>query len=86
MRAYYDAVAEAKKPDPQPVPIKAPGSLGMLESDMRKTNGHLPGIGCSISFGPGEKPKKLPNALRLGPCYLEPPKGSLTPEVDITPP
>jgi hypothetical protein len=86
IRAYYDAVAEAKKPDPPPVPLKAPGSLKPFEGDPRTTNGHGPGIGCKIPFGPGEKPKKLPHALYLGPCFIEPPKGSLTPEVDITPP
>jgi hypothetical protein len=86
MRAYYDAVAEARKADPQPVPLGAPGRLGMLDADPRTTNGHGPAIGCKIVFGPGEKPKPLPHALRLGPCFIEPPKGSLTPEVDLTPP
>jgi hypothetical protein len=48
--------------------------------------GHLPLIGCKIPFGPG-KPRKLPSHwLTLGPCFIAPPKGSLTPEADITPP
>jgi hypothetical protein len=48
--------------------------------------GHPPLIGCRIPFGPG-KPRKLPSHwLTLGPCFIAPPKGSLTPEADITPP
>jgi hypothetical protein len=43
-------------------------------------------IGCLIPFGPGEKPKILPHALTLGPCFIEPPKGLLDPEVDIVVP
>ncbi len=86
IRAYYDAVAEAKKPDGPPTPQRATGRLGMFESDGRATNGHGPGIGCHVVFGPGEKPKGPPHALSLGPCFIEPPKGPLTPEVDITPP
>jgi hypothetical protein len=39
--------------------------------------GHPPGVGC------GNPP---PHALKLGPCFIEPPKGSLDPEVDIAPP
>jgi hypothetical protein len=86
IRAYYDAVALAKKPDPPPVPLRAQGSLGRFDIDLRGTGGHQPAIGCKIYFGPGEKPKKLPHALYLGPCFIEPPKGPLDPEVDITPP
>lgn len=86
IRTYYDAVAEAKKPDPQQVPLRAPGRLSPFDTDVRTTNGHGPGIGCKITSGPGEKPKGPPHALSLGPCFIEPPKGSLTPEVDLTPP
>jgi hypothetical protein len=86
IRTYYDAVAEAKKPDPQQVPLRAPGRLHALDTDVRTTNGHGPGVGCKITWGPGEKPKGPPHALSLGPCFIEPPKGSLTPEVDLTPP
>jgi hypothetical protein len=85
-RAYYDAVADAKKPDGQPVPQRAIGSLGMFDTDPRGVSGHPPGIGCRIPFGPG-KPSKLPSHwLSLGPCYIAPPQGPLTVEADITPP
>ena len=86
MRAYYDAVAKAKAPDPPLTPQRAPGALGASDVDARGSNGHLPGIGCSIPFGGGVKrsrKERLPHALWLGPCFIEPPKGSLTPEVDI---
>ena len=33
IRTYYDAVALAKKPDPQPVPLRAQGSLGVFDID-----------------------------------------------------
>jgi hypothetical protein len=85
IRAYYDAVAEAKAPDPSPVRLTAQGAgpagvAGLFAGDERTTNGHGPGIGCKWPA------PKLPHALMFGPCYIEPPKGSLTPEVDITPP
>ncbi|HEY0437064.1 MAG TPA: hypothetical protein VGC92_10510, partial [Phenylobacterium sp.] len=92
IRAYYDAVIAAKAPDPQPVRLTAqgasgPGTAGMFSTDERITNGHGPAIGCKIHFGVGKKqPSAGPHALTWGPCYIEPPKGSLTPEVDITPP
>src|SRR5258708_6472607 len=34
-RAYYDAVAEAKKADGAPTPQRAPGVLGMFDGDAR---------------------------------------------------
>jgi hypothetical protein len=86
IRAYYDAVAEAKKPDPPPAPRRPIGALGRWEPDVRETNGHGIGIGCHIAFGAGQKPKAPPHALTLGPCMIEPPKGTLDPEVDIPPP
>ena len=85
-RAYYDAVAEAKKPDGQPVPQQPPGSLGMFDIDHRGMTGHGPGIGCRVPFGPGKKPKLPSHWLTLGPCYIAPPQGPLTVEADITPP
>jgi hypothetical protein len=48
--------------------------------------GHAPAVGCVIFFGSGEKPKPPPHALRLGPCIIEPPRGSLDPDVDVQPP
>ncbi len=86
VRAYYDAVAEAKKQDPPLVPRVAPGSLGYFDQDKRTTRDHPPMIGCYVPFGPGEKPKLPSHWLTLGPCFIAPPKGSLTPEADITPP
>lgn len=85
-RAYYDAVAAAKKPDRQPVPQVATGSLGMFDTDPRGVSGHPPGIGCRIPFGPGKKPELPSHWLSLGPCYIAPPQGPLTVEADITPP
>jgi hypothetical protein len=85
-RAYYDAVAAAKKPDGQPVPQRAIGSLGMFDTDPRGRTGHGPGIGCHIPFGPGKKRELPSHWLTLGPCYIAPPQGPLTVEADITPP
>ena len=86
IRAYYDAVAKAKAPDRPPTPARAPGALGMFELDDRGTGGHPPLVGCSIPFGVGEKPKLPAHWLKLGPCFIAPPKGPLTVEADITPP
>jgi hypothetical protein len=89
IRTYYDAVARAKAPDGPLTPQRAPGALGPMDEDARGSNGHPPGIGCAIPFGAGKKAthkQMLPHALWLGPCFIEPPKGSLTPEVDIAPP
>jgi hypothetical protein len=86
IRAYYDAVAEAKKPDPPLVPLRARSAMSMFEGDPVVTNGHGPAVGCKIHFGPGKVRNTPPHALTFGPCYIEPPKGSLTPEVDLTPP
>lgn len=85
-RAYYAAVAAAKAPDPPPTPQGATGRLGLFEGDARGMKGHGPQVGCSIKFGPGEKPKGPPNALKLGPCFINPPAGPLSPDVDIAPP
>jgi hypothetical protein len=86
IRAYYDAVARAKAPDRQPTPARAPGALGLLDVDDRGQTGHPPLVGCAIPFGPGQKPKLPSHWLTLGPCFIAPPKGSLTVEADITPP
>jgi hypothetical protein len=85
-RAYYDAVAAAKKPDGQPVPQRATGSLGMFDTDPRGVSGRPPGIGCRIPFGPGKKSDLPSHWLSLGPCYIAPPQGPLSVEADITPP
>jgi hypothetical protein len=47
--------------------------------------GHPPFAGCAVFWGPGETPKMPPHALKLGPCILEPPRGSLDPDVDVQP-
>ena len=86
IRAYYDAVALAKAPDRSPMPARAPGALNILDLDDRGTGGHPSLVGCRIPFGPGEKPKLPVHWLKLGPCFIAPPKGPLTVEADITPP
>jgi len=86
VRAYYDVVAIAKAREPQAVPVVNKAPLPFDPPPSPRGRDHVPGIGCSIPFGPGVKPKKLPHALYLGPCFIEPPKGPLDPEVDIAPP
>lgn len=89
-REYYAAVAEAKAPDAPVTQGTALGRVGGqygLDSDMRGMKGHLPYIGCKVHFGRGYKPPNAPpHALKLGPCFIEPPAGSLSPDVDIPPP
>lgn len=41
--------------------------------------GHGPGVLCV----PGGKGKPLPHAIKIGPCWLEPPQGMLTVDVDV---
>jgi hypothetical protein len=71
-RAYYDAVVKAK-------------------TDMKKAavvGEHGPRLGCKLAFG-GPKGtngwKKPPTGLKIGPlpCYLQPPVGPLSVDVDI---
>jgi len=95
MRAYYDAVIKAKAPDKPWTPNRAIGALKRFDAEPRVSSSgdHLPGIGCAFPFTYGQKQtakqKKaarrnaLPHALWLGPCFIEPPKGSLDPEVDV---
>jgi hypothetical protein len=87
-RAYYDAVAEAYRNRGQPVPLNARGGNGMFDVDDSVFPGHGPRVGCSVKFGPNaaRTPKGPPNALRAGPCFIQPPNGSLSPEVDIRKP
>jgi hypothetical protein len=84
-RAYYDAVAEAYAQGGPVVPLTARGGAGMFDVEPGGGSGHGPRVGCSVKFGPnaGKAPKGPPNALRAGPCFIQPPVGSLTPEVDI---
>ncbi|MGR4866695.1 hypothetical protein [Caulobacter sp. LARHSG274] len=84
-RAYYDAVAAAYDDHAPMVPLTARGAAGMFDVPASANSGHGPRIGCSVKFGPnaGKAPKGPPNALRAGPCFIQPPVGSLTPEVDI---
>jgi hypothetical protein len=83
-RQYYAAVAEAKAPDGAPTQAVAIGRLGMFQTDMRGMKGHLPSVGCKVHFGRGYKPPNAPpHALKLGPCFIEPPAGSLSPDVDV---
>jgi hypothetical protein len=46
------------------------------EADYRKTGGHPPMVVC---FGH----RALPHAIRIGPCSIDPPQGSLDPDVDV---
>ncbi len=48
--------------------------------------GHGPGFGCEIFVGPGARRQVPPHALKLGPCLIEPPRGSLDTDVDVLPP
>ena len=90
MRAYYDAVIKAKAPDKPWTPNRAIGALGRLDPEPRvSSSGDHGWDRLRHSVQPAESratkaaPDALPHALWLGPCYIEPPKGSLDPEVDI---
>lgn len=87
-RAYYDAIAEAYSNRGQMVPLTARGAGGMFALDDTVHQGHGPRAGCSVKFGPNadKVPKGPANALRAGPCFIQPPVGSLTPEGDIRKP
>lgn len=87
-RAYYDAVAQAYDNRAAMVALTAPGAGGMFDAPPSYNNGHGPRVGCSVKFGPNARkaPKGPPNALRAGPCFIQPPAGSLTPEADIPKP
>ena len=75
-RRYYDAVVQAYafRQDPALIDPTA----------------HSIVLGCSIPFGVprGWKPsrERPPHALRLGPCFIGPPKGFLTEEADLPSP
>lgn len=87
-RAYYDAVAQAYDHGGPMVPLTARGGAGMFDADASANSGHGPRVGCSVKFGPNARkaPKGPPNALRAGPCFIQPPNGSLTPEADLRKP
>jgi hypothetical protein len=87
-RAYYDAVAEVYRDPGQMVPLTARGAGGMFGEERSVHLGHGPRVGCSVKFGPNARkaPKGPPNALRAGPCFIQVPTGSLTPEGDIRKP
>ena len=87
-RAYYDAVAEAYRDPGQMVPLTARGAGGVFGAERSVHLGHGPLVGCSVKFGPNasKAPKGPANALRAGPCFIQPPNGSLSPEADIRKP
>ena len=87
-RAYYDAVAEAYRDPGQMVPLTARGAGGVFGAERSVHLGHGPLVGCSVKFGPNARkaPKGPANALRAGPCFIQPPNGSLSPEADIRKP
>lgn len=49
------------------------------EADYRAHGGHPPVIACI----PGKPTHMLPHAIKIGPCYIEPPQGSLSVDVDV---
>lgn len=51
----------------------------------RKDPGRAPTVGCKVLFGPNrEKARAAPtNSATLGPCYIAPPVGVLTPEAGV---
>jgi hypothetical protein len=88
IRAYYDAVAKAKEPDGPPTPQRAPGRLGMFDGLNVGMKGHGPSVGCGVALGPRGGPKQPAHGVKLGPlpCYVAPPAGSLSPDVDLVNP
>lgn len=49
-------------------------------------DGHGPKIGCKIVFGLGAaKVVRPPHSIGIGPCFIAPPRGPLTPDVDVPP-
>jgi hypothetical protein len=88
IRTYYDEVAKAKAPDGPPTPQRAPGSLGMFDGANVGMKGHGPAVGCHVALGPGGGVRRPPHGMKLGPlpCYVVPPAGSLSPDVDVVNP
>ena len=86
IRTYYDAVTKAKAPDGALTPQSARGRAGLFDDVAVGMKGHGPGIGCHIGFGGGNmRVFHPPHGLKLGPlpCFVTPPAGSLTPDVDV---
>ena len=57
-------------------------AVAQAEDDWRtgRNPGHLPFLACM----PGGKPP--PHALKIGPCFIDPPVGSLDQDADVPPP
>ena len=57
-------------------------AVAQAEEDWRsgRNPGHLPYLGCT----PGRSPP--PHALKIGPCFIDPPQGSLDQDVDVPSP
>jgi len=84
IRTYYDQVAKAKEPQGPLPPLKARGRLGLFEAMPTGMKGHGPGFGCKFALGPhGLKAVRPPHGVKVGPCFIEPPAGSLTPDIDV---
>jgi hypothetical protein len=86
IRQYWDAVAEAKSSKDLPTPPIARQRLGAFAAPGANMKGHGPGIGCHIDIGPkGLKVQRPAHGLKLGPlpCFIVPPAGSLSPDVDV---
>jgi hypothetical protein len=62
-------------------------AVAQAQEDWRsgRNPGHLPFVACAVFFGAGAPPKPPPHALVLGPCMIEPPRGSLDTDVDVRP-
>lgn len=88
IRAYYDAVAKAKAPDGPLTPQIARGRAGLFDDVPVGMKGHLPGAGCGLALGANGGAVRPAHSLKLGPlpCYVVPPAGSLSPDVDVANP
>jgi hypothetical protein len=81
-------VAKAKAPDGPLTPQTARGRAGIFDDTPVGMKGHTPSIGCHVKLGPGGGVVRPAHGLKLGPlpCYVVPPAGSLSPDVDVVNP
>jgi hypothetical protein len=70
-----------------PVKLAYFNAVAKAQADWRsgRDAGHGLAIGCIKPIGPGVRTPPAPHALRLGPCMIEPPRGSLNVDADILP-
>jgi len=69
--AYYDALVRAQE-----------------DWSSGRNPGHPPFVFCGLKFGQGHSRYVIapPQALKLGPCFIEPPQGALSITVDVPQP